>query len=105
MESPENKNLSFVIRIWSEESEPTVNRPWRGRIVSIHDDQQYLYFQHLWQLLLFIAPFLSASGLHVHWSTRLIVWFLKPVRSLIRLLSTKRERDSYGSGYGEGTSR
>ena len=84
MESPENNHLAFVIRIWSEESEASNGRAWRGRIVSIHNERQYLYFQHLWEILIFMVPMLSSDQLRVHWSTKIIVRLLGYCRGLFR---------------------
>ena len=72
MKSYEKNNLAFVIRIWSEEHEPGKKRIWRGRIVSAHDDHDYLYFNHLCDLIRFIVTRMLRVQLSVSWCARII---------------------------------
>ena len=72
MESFEKNNLAFVIRIWSEENEPGKKRIWRGRIVSAHDDRDYMYFNHLGDLIQFIVTRMLRVQFSVSWFARIL---------------------------------
>ena len=62
MELFEDKNHSFVIRIWSEESlSEGVQNAWRGHITHVISGKRK-YLQSLEDISLFIQPYLLNRG-------------------------------------------
>jgi hypothetical protein len=58
----EAQRLSFIVRVWLEETaEETGEAAWRGSVTSVPDGTQR-YIQGLDEIPRFIAPYLEAMG-------------------------------------------
>jgi hypothetical protein len=66
--------LSFIIRIWIEESAAVANgATWRGHITHIPDGERR-YFQRLTDLALVIGPYLIRMGVRLSLPWRIWIW-------------------------------
>jgi hypothetical protein len=62
MDVREGATLSFVIRIWIEESSPAPgNVRWRGHITHVPSGRRR-YLQALPEIVAFIAPYVEQTG-------------------------------------------
>ena len=69
MDSPEMRSHSFVIRIETDSKEK-----WHGHISHVSDGKRH-YFQQLYEVPLFIAPYLKDLGINLNPSWFFWRWF------------------------------
>ena len=70
----EHGTLSFVVRIWLEETAEEAGRAlWRGRITHVDSGEQD-YLRTLGDVTAFIAPFLAGLGVRLCPIRRMMQW-------------------------------
>ncbi|MCI0394374.1 MAG: hypothetical protein L0322_05495 [Chloroflexi bacterium] len=72
----EEKNHSFILRIWRENSDdsPRWRAAWRGHIKHVPSGEQR-YLQSLEEIPLFVVPYLEQMGVRVSLYWRLRSWW------------------------------
>jgi len=74
-ETYETNTLVFMVKIWVEEkADGKTKAKWRGYITHIPDHEKY-YFSDLFEIVLFILPYLKKMGVRVSWFWRIMSWY------------------------------
>lgn len=81
LETYETNTRVFIVKIWVEErADGKIKTKWRGHIVQIPSNERN-YFSDLFEIILFILPYLKKMGIRISLFWRIIHWFKSKSRN------------------------
>ena len=95
-ESYESNTRVFTVKIWLEESLGEGKAIWRGHIRDATSEKQFKpqYIENLFDIVLFIIPYLAKMGVKKSWFWQFVCWSRRKRKKQEVEISSKTSLDN-----------